>query len=49
MGDKTGNMAIVYSAIALLSVLLLIGYLLWEKKKERLFVALFSCVAVVMP
>ena len=47
MGVKTGNMVIVYSAIALLSVLLLIGYLLWEKKKEKRFMALFFCVAVV--
>ena len=47
MADKTGNMAIVYSTIALLSVLLLIGYILLKKKKERLFVALFACVAVV--
>jgi DNA-binding CsgD family transcriptional regulator len=47
MADKTLNMAIVYSAIAILSVLLLVGYLLFEKKKERLFVALFACVAVV--
>ena len=47
MADKTFNMAIVYSAIALLSVLLMIGYILFEKKKERLFVKLFFCVAVV--
>lgn len=44
---KTGNMALVYGAVAVMSVLLLMGYLLWEKKKERRFVALFSCVAVV--
>jgi uncharacterized membrane protein len=44
---KSGNMTFVYGAVALLSVLLLIGYLLWEKKKERRFMALFSCVAVV--
>ena len=47
MGAKTGNMAIVYSAIALLSVLLLVGYLLWEKRKERNFLFLTSCVAAV--
>ena len=47
MDAKTGNMAIVYGAVAVMSVLLLVGYLLWEKKKESRFVALFSCVAVV--
>ena len=47
MVTKSGNMTFVYGAVALLSVLLLIGYLLWEKKKERRFMALFSCVAVV--
>ena len=45
MGAKTGNMALVYGAVAMMSVLLLIGYLLWEKKKEKRFVFLFSCVA----
>ena len=29
----TGNMTMVYGAVAVLSVLLLIGYLLLEKKK----------------
>ena len=47
MGIKTGNIVIVYGAIALLSVLLLLGYILWEKKKEGRFVALFACVATV--
>lgn len=37
----------VYGAIAVLSVLLLIGYLLIEKKKERKFIFLTSCVAIV--
>ena len=45
MGTKAGNMAIVYGAVAVMSVLLLIGYLLWEKKKEKRFCLLFSCVA----
>ena len=44
---KTGNMTYVYGAVAVLSVLLLIGYLLWEKKKERNFLFLTSCVAAV--
>ena len=46
MGTKSGNIAIVYSSIAVLSLLLLIGYLLWEKKKEKHFTFLFACVAV---
>ena len=47
MDEKSGNMAIIYGAIALLSVFLLIGYLLWEKKKEKHFAALFACVSFV--
>ena len=46
MGTKSGNVAIVYSAIAVLSVLLLIAYLLWEKKKEKHLTLLFACVAI---
>ena len=45
MGAKTGNMAIAYGGIALLSVLLLIGYFFLEKKKEKRFLALFACVS----
>ena len=45
-GEKTSNMAITYSTIAALSVLLLIGYILWEKKKEKHFSWLFASVAV---
>ena len=44
---NTGNMTMVYSAIAVLSILLLLGYLLLEKKKERNFIFLTSCVAIV--
>ena len=44
---KIGNISVVYGAVAVMSVLLLIGYLLWEKKKEKRFLALFSCVAIV--
>ena len=47
MGAKTGNMALVYGAVAVMSVLLLVGYLLWEKRKERNFLFLTSCVAAV--
>ena len=44
---KTGNMTYVYGAVAVLSVLLLIAYTLWEKKKERNFHFLTACVAAV--
>lgn len=37
----------VYGAVAVSSILLLIGYLLLEKKKERNFIFLISCVAIV--
>lgn len=47
MAEKSGNIAIIYGAIALLSLLLLIGYLLWEKKKEKNFIVLFSCISAV--
>ena len=47
IGMKTGNMTYVYGAVAVLSVLLLIGYLLLEKKKERNFQFLTTCVAAV--
>ncbi|MBQ7895423.1 MAG: hypothetical protein IJ364_02565 [Oscillospiraceae bacterium] len=47
MAEKTGNMAVVYGIIALLSVLLLAAYLFAEKRKEQKFIALFSCVATV--
>ena len=46
MATKSGNMAIVYSSIAVLSLLLLIGYLLWEKKKTKHLTMLFASVAV---
>ena len=45
MDTKTGNMALVYGAVAVMSVLLLVCYLLWEKKRERRFTLLFACVA----
>ena len=44
---ETGNLTFVYGALAVLSVLLLISYLLWEQKKERNFLFLISCVAMV--
>ena len=47
MDNKCVNMTMVYGIIAMLSVLLLVGYLLWEKRKERNFLFLTSCVAAV--
>ena len=44
---KTGDLTYVYGAAAMLSVLLLISYLLWEKKKERNLLLLTVCVAIV--
>ena len=47
---KTGDLTMVYSAVAVLSVLLLSGCLLWEKKREvssrdelMLYIELFRC------
>ena len=42
---KDGVLSIVYGVVALLSVLLLISYFLFEKKKNHRFLALFCCVA----
>ena len=38
------NLAIVYGIVALLSALLTAFYLLWDKNRNRLFLALFCCV-----
>ena len=42
-----GYLSVVYGAVAVLSVLLLLFYILWECKKERHFLFLFFCVAFV--
>lgn len=44
---KTGNLTMVYASVATLSLLLLIAYVLWEKKKERNFLFLIACVTAV--
>ena len=41
---NTPNLAIVYGIVALLSALLTAFYLLWDKHRNRLFLALFGCV-----
>ena len=43
---KTGDLTIVYGAVAVLSVLLFAAYFLWEKKRERNFLFLLGCVSV---
>lgn len=42
---KDGVLSIVYGVVAFLSVLLLILYFLFDKKRNRRFLALFGCVA----
>ena len=42
---KDGVLSIVYGVVALLSVLLLVSYFIFDKKKDRRFIALFCCVA----
>lgn len=44
--QKTGNLTFVYGFVALLSILLIVSYLLWEKRKEKNFFLLYLCVAV---
>ena len=44
---NTRNLTVVYATVAVLSVLLLLSYLLWEKKKERKLLYLIGCVATV--
>ena len=42
---KTGDLTILYGAVAVLSVFLLAAYFLWEKKREKNFLFLLGCVA----
>ena len=41
------NLAIIYAVLALLSALLTIGFLLWDKNKNPMFMTLFGCVTAV--
>ena len=43
---KNGDLTMVYGVVAMLSVLLLVAYMLWEKNRERNFVFLLGCVAM---
>ena len=42
---KTGDLTILYGAVAVFSVLMLVGYLLGERERERNFVFMLACVA----
>ena len=42
---KTGDLTILYGAVAVLSVLLFAAYFLWEKKRERNILFLLGCVS----
>lgn len=47
VGSKSASLTIIYIITAVLALLLLFGYLLFEKKKDAWLVWLFSCVSVV--
>ena len=47
VSQESGNLTFVYGSVATLSILLVVCYLLWEKKKESNFLFLFGCVAIV--
>jgi len=47
VGDKTASMSIIYVAIAVLSLIILIGYFLLVKNRDKWFVILLSAVLVV--
>jgi len=44
---KTADLTMVYGAEAVFSVLLMVSYLLWEKRRERSLLFLTVCVAAV--
>ena len=47
VGSKSASLTIIYIITAVLALLVLFGYLLFEKKKDAWLVWLFSCVSVV--
>ena len=40
-------LVVVYAVVALLSLLLFLFYLLWDRRREKLFLLLFACVACI--
>lgn len=47
IGDKTLDMSFVYGALAVMSLLTLIGYCILVKKKDVWFLLLFACIFIV--
>ena len=47
VGDKSGNLSIIYGAAATISLLILVGYIFFVRKKKIWFITLFSSVLVV--
>ncbi len=47
VGDKSASMSIIYGVTAIISLLLLIGYCVFIKKREAWFLLLFASVFVV--
>lgn len=47
VGDKSGNLSFIYTVVAILSFILLIGCSLFVRKKRFWFITLFSSVFVV--
>ena len=45
--DKSGSLSVLYMIIALISLLLLLGYAFFIKKKDKWFVLLFTSVFIV--
>ena len=43
---RNNDLSIVYGVLALLSALLFVSYLFFTRKKNRMFLALFGCVAL---
>lgn len=43
---KTGSFSLVYGAIFLVALLLMVGYVLFEKEKDRKLLLLYICVAI---
>jgi len=43
---KNGDMSVIYGILSLFSVLLCVSYVLFAQRKNRLFFALFGCIAV---
>ena len=46
MSGKANDLTLVYGVVAVLSVLLVAGYLIWERQKNPKFLLLYACVAV---